>query len=153
MWRRLYDKIKCKERQTTAGKTEHLLIYFQVGLLDRTLRSTILVSPEKLSTPSVLGRRAFPAAPNRADNKDNLFGFPGDLRVEDSANTLLGPVLIDAFGSCDIWGIRLDLRRTLSFLIGPMFDLRLPDLVPNDLGVGGTRLLGLSERASRTLGT
>ena len=61
----------------------------------------MLVSPEKLSIPSVLGRRDFPAAPNRADNKDNLFGFPGDLRVEDSTNTLFGPALIDVLAS---WG-------------------------------------------------
>ena len=63
------------------------------------LKSTILVSPEKLIIPSVLGRRGFPVAPNRADNKESLFGFPGDLRVEDSARTLFGPVLIDAFAS------------------------------------------------------
>ena len=83
---------------TTTGITKHLRAYFQVGLL---VRSTMLVSPEKLSIPSALGRRDFPVAPNRADNRDNLFGLPGDLRVEDSTNTLFGPALDDVLAS---WG-------------------------------------------------
>ena len=65
----------------------------------------MLASPEKLSIPSVLGRRSFPVAPKRADNRDNLFGFPGDLRAEDSVNTLFGPVLMDVFASWGSWWI------------------------------------------------
>ena len=108
-----------RNQRTTTDKTEYLPIYFQVGLLVRVLKSPVLVSPEKLGTPSVLSRRGFPVTPSRADNKDNLFGFPGDLRVEDSTNTLFGPALIDVLASWGGCGIRLDLRRTLSFLIGP----------------------------------
>lgn len=99
-----YETNKMRGRQTT-DETKHLHIYFQVGLLARTLRSAMLASPEKLSIPSVLGLRAFPAAPSRADNRDILFGLPGDRRAEDSTNTLFGPALTGAVASWGSWGI------------------------------------------------
>jgi hypothetical protein len=87
---------------------------------------------------------------DRAVNIDNLVTFlPGDRWNEESPDdtgTRFGPLLpLPSWG--DNCGIKLDLLLVFSLRMGPIFDLRRPNLLePTARGVGGTRLLGLSLR-------
>jgi len=84
---------------------------------------------------------------DRAVNIDNLVTFlPGDRWNEESPDdtgTRFGPLLpLPSRG--DNCGIKLDLLRVFSLRMGPIFDLRRPDLVElTARDVGGIRLLGL----------